>query len=227
MDTVMEKHTEAVCVCARARVHRYHLLSGTPQYNFQLLFRLFPSSSSVVSDSIVWPTRLFSAESDALLLSAVSAFSAGSPSRNESALHTLKSHLTETRGGVLTLFRFHLLILCLLHSLFLFFLLVLSWHPPHHVSCSFLFSYSCPSISYFLFFSIFSYFISYSLLYPFFSSQFPFLYFSSSACSLPSSSLSSDHIIKCVYASVEWSFIDMYRWTEAFKDSAESHNLWP
>uniref|UniRef100_A0A669CQE0 DCC netrin 1 receptor n=1 Tax=Oreochromis niloticus TaxID=8128 RepID=A0A669CQE0_ORENI len=38
------------------------------------------------------------AESDALLLSVGSVFLAGSPSRNESALHTLKSHLTESRG---------------------------------------------------------------------------------------------------------------------------------
>lgn len=88
-----------LCVCAC----RYHLSSGRLRCNFQHLFRLFSSSSSVVSDSIIYHTRLFSAEWRFTAQRRL-VFLAGSPSRNESALHTPKSHLIDTRGGVLTLF---------------------------------------------------------------------------------------------------------------------------
>lgn len=72
-----------------------------------------------------------------LLLSSSSAFLAGSPSKSESTHHTLKSHFTERRGGVLTLFCFHLLLLFAPRT-------ILHPYPP---SCPFFsFPYFCTPV---------------------------------------------------------------------------------
>lgn len=207
MDTVMEKNTEAVFVCVRVCVRRYHLSSGKMQCNFQHLFRLFSSSSSVVSDSIICPTHLFLTESDALLLSAGSTFQSGHRAgMNPPFTPQVSSHRR------LSLFPLNSFCYC-----------------HHPLSPPPLFPLFFDNILLFLLFILFfPHFISSS------PRPLPVFFFSSSSISdyLFSSSspphLLFHHIIKCeMCVWSQWSFVDMRRQTKAFADSVESRNLWP
>lgn len=181
----MEKNTEAVFVCVCVR--RYHLSSGRMQCNFQHLFRLFSSSSSVVSDSIICPTHLFLTESDALLLSASSTFQSGHRAgMNPPFTPQISSHRR------LSLFPLNSFCYC---------------HHPLSPPPLFLFSstISCcfSALSYFslilfpLPFTLYLFFFAFSSisnsLFSFFPSSSPVFFFFTSSCFA-----SSHHKVKCV-----------------------------